>query len=63
MCVCFRYPDPEVAPHSLVYRINDDLEFQVDVHEFNGCATLNTEHPSACGVCTLDAAYKGWVGV
>ncbi len=30
------YPDPEVAPHTLVYRINDDLEYQVDIHEFNG---------------------------
>ena len=35
------YPDPEVAPHSLVYRINDDLEYQVDIHEFNGYVPSN----------------------
>ncbi len=30
------YPDPEVAPRTLVYRINDDIEYQVDIEEFNG---------------------------
>ncbi len=37
------YPDPEVAPHTLVYRINDDIEYQVDVEEYNGCVA---GHPS-----------------
>jgi hypothetical protein len=31
------YPEPEVAPDSLVYRIVDDIVYKVDIHEYNGC--------------------------
>lgn len=32
------FPEPEIAPENLVYRIKDDLEYYVDLEEFNGTA-------------------------
>jgi hypothetical protein len=30
------YPDPEVAPNALVYHINDDIIYNVDIALYNG---------------------------
>jgi hypothetical protein len=34
------YPDPEVAPNALVYHINDDIIYKVDIALYNGCVLL-----------------------